>query len=109
VCRGAACDLAEGRHPEADRGGPAGALIELCELVLGVREAGAQVLGLAEPAVLLGLGNAGGQVVADLGQAGSPGQVRAQERAPDAPLTELTPVFGQVAACFRVRLASLSA
>ena len=27
----------------------------------------------------------------------------------NAPLTELTPVFGQVAACFRVRLASLSA
>ena len=75
----------------------------------GAGEADFQSFGLSEPAAGLGFGDAGDEVVADLDQAVPGGWVWPQERAAQAPLTELTLVFGQVAACFRVRLASLSA
>ena len=75
--RGAAGDLAEGRYPEIDHAGPAGPLVEFGELALGASEADAQSFGFAGPALLLGLDNAGGQVVADLGQAGPLGRVYA--------------------------------
>jgi integrase len=90
VGRGAAGDLAEGGDPEADHAGPAGPFVEFGELALGGGEADAQALGFAQPALLLGFGDAGGQVVADLGQAGPLGWVCAQEGASDAPLTEPT-------------------
>jgi len=54
---------------EADGGGPAGPVVELGELVPGGGEADAQALGLSEPALAFGLGDAGGEVVADVGQA----------------------------------------
>jgi hypothetical protein len=43
------------------------------------------------------LADSGGQVVADLGDAGPLGGVGPEHRAADAPLTELTLMFGQVA------------
>jgi len=67
VGRSAAGDLAEGRDPEVDHAGPAGPLVEFRELALSAGEADAQAFGFAEPALFLGFGDAGGQVVADLG------------------------------------------
>ena len=90
-------------------GGAAGPLVQLGELVPCRVEADLEALGFAGPAFAFGFGDAGGQVAADAFQPRPLSWVNAEEGAPDAPLTELTLVFGQVAACFRVRLASLSA
>jgi hypothetical protein len=65
-------DVAEGGHAQIDgRGGAArGRDLELGELVVGGVEADLEALDLAELALFLGFGDAGDEVVADLGQAG---------------------------------------
>ena len=47
-----------------------GASFDLGEFVLGAGEADLQSFGLAEPALAFGFGDAGGEVVADLGSGG---------------------------------------
>ena len=61
-----------------------GDLVHLGELVPGAGEADLQSLGLAEPAGRFGLSDAGGQVAADLSEAGTLGGVGAQQRAAQA-------------------------
>src|SRR5260370_29677830 len=61
---------AEGGHSKADRGGGAGAPVDLGELVLGAGEADLESFGFAEPAFAAGFGDAGDEVAADLGDAG---------------------------------------
>jgi len=72
-CRGSA----EGGHSGADRGGGAGAPVDLGELVLGAGEADLESFGFAGPALAVGFGDAGGEVAADLGDAGCAGRGRA--------------------------------
>jgi hypothetical protein len=72
----------DGRDAEVDGG--AGAPVELGELVVGAGEADLEAFDLAEPAFAFGLGDAGDQVVADLGQAGPLGRVWPEHRAADA-------------------------
>lgn len=57
-------------HSQVSDGGPAAGsdLVHLAEFLLGGGEADLQAVGLAGPAFALGFGDAGGQVVADLGQ-----------------------------------------
>jgi hypothetical protein len=55
----AAGDVAEGRQAEVDGGGPAGPLVELGEFLLRAGEADLEALDLAEPAFVLGIGDAG--------------------------------------------------
>jgi hypothetical protein len=52
-------DVAEGGQAEVDGGGPAGPLVELGEFLLRAGEADFEALDFAEPAFLLGLGDAG--------------------------------------------------
>ena len=60
---------AECGHSESDGGGCAGAPVDLGEFVLGAGEADLESFGFAEPAFAFGFGDAGDQVVADLGDA----------------------------------------
>lgn len=53
--------------------------IELCKLVLGACEAGLQDLHLAEPVFALGLGDAGDEVVADVGEPRPLGRIGSKE------------------------------
>ncbi|MGH3406271.1 MAG: hypothetical protein ACRDRJ_27795 [Streptosporangiaceae bacterium] len=99
---GAACDVGEGGHAQLDRRAAGGELVELGEFLPGGGEADFQALGLAEPAFALGFLDAGGQVVAQGSQPGPLGWVRAQQRTSDALLTELTTVFQQFMAGFRL-------
>jgi hypothetical protein len=98
-------------HSEVGHGGAAagGDLVHLGEFLFGGGEADLQAFGFAGPAFTLGFADAGDQVAADPGQPWPLGGVGAQQRAADAPLTELTLMFGQVAAWFRCRAASLAA
>jgi hypothetical protein len=75
---------AEGGHSEADQGRGAGAPVDLGELVLGAGEADLESLGFAEPAFAVGFGDAGGQVVADLGDAVALGGVGPVQGASEA-------------------------
>ena len=84
ACRGdgAAGGVAEGGNAEADGGGAAGGdLVHLGEFVPGAGQADLQAFGFAEPVAGLGFGDAGGEAVADLHQAGPLGRVGAQQRA----------------------------
>jgi hypothetical protein len=101
-----------GGHSQVDRSWvaePRLAAVEGGEFLLGFGEADLQAADLAGPAVGVCFVDAFGEVPDYRGQPGPLRGVDVQHRAADAPLTELTLVFGQVAACFRVRLASLSA
>jgi hypothetical protein len=80
---------AEGRHSESDWGGGAGAPVDLGELVLGAGEADLESFGFAGPAFAVGFGDAGDEVVADLGDAVPLGGVWPVDRAPQAALTEI--------------------
>src|SRR6266487_5400832 len=62
----------------------AGALVDLGELVVGSGEADFEAFDLAEPALALGFGDAGKEVIADLGDAGPLGRVRPVHAAPQA-------------------------
>jgi hypothetical protein len=64
--------------------------VDLGEFFLGSGEADVEALDFAEPALAVGFGDAGYQVVADLGDAGPLGGVWPVQGAPQAPLTELT-------------------
>jgi hypothetical protein len=91
-----------GRDAEVDGGGAAGdERVDLGELGVSGGEADLESFGFAGPAFAFGLGDAGGEVVADRGQPGPLVRVDPQERAADAPLTELTTMFQQFTARFR--------
>jgi hypothetical protein len=75
----------------------------------GAGEADFEAFDFAGPAFAFGFGDAGGEVVADLCEPVALGRVGPLDGAADAPLTELTLTFGQVAECFRCRAASLAA
>src|SRR5215469_5042134 len=62
-----------GGHAEVD--GAVGAAADLGELVFGAGEADLEAFDFAEPSLTFGLGDAGDQVVADLGDAGTLGGV----------------------------------
>ena len=69
----------EAGDAEVDGGGAAGGyLVHLGELGPGSGQADFQAFGFAEPVVGLGFGDPGGQVVADVDQAGPLGGVGAQ-------------------------------
>jgi hypothetical protein len=86
----AASGVGEAWHAQADGGAAAGGdLVHLGELVPGAGEADFQALGLADPAGGFCFGDAGGQVVADLREAGMLSGVGAQQRAAQAGLTEM--------------------
>jgi len=88
-------------HSKVGHGGAAGVdLVHLGELLAGGGKADLQALCFTGPAFALGFADAVDQVVADLGQPGSLGGVGAQQRAADAPLTELTTMFQQFTAGF---------
>jgi hypothetical protein len=77
--------VAIGRKAEADGLGPAGeGELDLGELVVGGGKADLEPFGFAGPALALGLGDAGGQVAADVLQSLFLGGVNPQEGAPDA-------------------------
>jgi hypothetical protein len=82
VRAGAAGGVGEAGDAEVDGLVAAGGdLVHLGELGAGAGEADFQSFGFTEPAVGLGFGDAGDEVVADLFEAGSGGGVGAQERA----------------------------
>jgi hypothetical protein len=88
---GAAGDVGERRHAEADRLTAAGdEAVHLGQFVVRGGEADLQPLGFAGPAFPPGLADAGGQVVADFFQPRALGRVNAEERAPDTAFSELT-------------------
>jgi hypothetical protein len=60
-----------------------GVFVDLGEFGFGAGETDLEAFDFAEPAFVLGFGDAGGEVVADLDQAGSLGGVGPQERASD--------------------------
>jgi hypothetical protein len=70
-----------------------GAAGDLGEFVFGAGEADLESFGFAGPAFAFGFGDAGGEVVADFGEAFLLGGVWPEHGAADAPLTELTPMF----------------
>src|SRR4051794_41807891 len=81
----AAGGVGEGGNAEVDGLAAAGGdLVHLGELGLGAGEADLQALGLAEPALGFGLGDAGDEVVADLDQAGAGGGGGGQQRGAEA-------------------------
>jgi len=93
---GCRSDVAVGGDAEVDvLGSAGGGGVGLGELAGGGGEADAESFGFAGPALALGLGDAGAEVVADLLQSASLGGVDAQEGTSDAPLTELTAMFQQ--------------
>jgi hypothetical protein len=67
-----------------------GVAVDLGELVFGAGEADFESFGFAEPAFAFGFGDAGDEVVADLGDAGLLGWVWPVQGAAQAPLTVLT-------------------
>jgi hypothetical protein len=85
----------EGRHGEQDGARPLFDADELGELVLGAGQADLQPFDFAEPAFAFGLVDAGGEVVADLLDAGALGWVRPEERTSDTGLTELILSLGR--------------
>ena len=83
--QGCGCCVAIGGHAEADGFGPAGeGEFDLGEFVVGGGEADPERFGLAGPAFALGLGDAGGQVAADVLQPMFLGGVGPEEGAPGA-------------------------
>ena len=77
------------RDAEVD-GVAAGAPVDLGEFVFGAGEADFEAFGFAGPAFAFGFGDAGEEVVADLGDAGPLGGVWPVQGAAQVPLTELT-------------------
>lgn len=84
-----------------DDGGSAGQLAELGELGFCPGKADPEAFDLTVPSFALGLGDAVEQVAADLSDPGPLSRRRPQERAAQAPLTELTTMFQQFMAGFR--------
>ncbi|MFE2103950.1 hypothetical protein, partial [Streptomyces sp. NPDC059468] len=65
-----------------------GTPVDLDELILGAGETDLETLDLAEPAISLGFGDPGDQVVADLGKPCPLRRVRSKERASDTSISE---------------------
>ena len=84
---GASGGFGEGGDAQVDRCvAPGGDLTHLSEFVLGPGEADFEALGLAEPAVGFGFGDADQEVVADLGQPPAFGRVGPEQWASDKQL-----------------------
>jgi hypothetical protein len=90
------------RHSEVDLGVTCRQVVDLGEFLLGSGEADLEPFDFTEPALAAGFVDAGQQVVTDLEQARALGRVRAEQGAAQAPLTELTAMFQQFMACFRL-------
>ena len=86
-----------GRESGVDGLAAATTTIDLGEFAVGASEADLESFDLAEPAFAFGLGDAGDEVVADLGDAGPLGRFGPEHGAPEAPLTEPAAEFGHVA------------
>ncbi len=100
VCGGG---LTEGRHSQIDGGSAAGGdVVHLGELVFGGGQVCFAAFGLAELTAVLGFFDAYREVQDDLGEVGFLGGIGTEERASQAPLTELTTMFQQFMACFRL-------
>jgi hypothetical protein len=74
-------------------GAAGGGVVGLGEFLFGTGEADLESFGFAGPALAFGFGDAGQEIVADLLEAWPLGGVDPEERASDAPLTELTVMF----------------
>jgi len=74
----------------------AGHLLDLGEFGAGSGEADLEAFDFAEPSFAAGFFDPGQQVLADIEEALALGWVGAQQRAAQAPLTELTSAFGHV-------------
>ena len=86
---GVAGRFGEGRHAHVHRGVSAGGeSVELGEFHGRAGEADLEAFDFAEPVLLLGLGDAVAEVVADLDQAGPLRGIGAKEGAAQVPLTE---------------------
>ena len=83
-------------------GAAGGGLVGLGEFLVCPGEADLESFGFAGPAFAFGFGDAGQEIVADLFEAWPLGGVDPEERAADAPLTELTTMFQQFMVCFRL-------
>src|SRR5215207_9782107 len=81
VHAGASGGVGEAGDAEVGLVAAGGDLVHLGELAAGAGEADFQPFGFTEPAVGLGFGDAGDEVVADLDEAGPGGGVGPQERA----------------------------
>jgi len=77
-------------------GSGAGHLLDLGEFGAGSGEADLEAFDFAEPSFAAGFFDPGQQVLADIEEALALGWVGAQQRAAQAPLTELTSAFGHV-------------
>jgi hypothetical protein len=87
-------DVAVGGGAKVDGFGAAGGgHLGLGDLVVGGVEADLESFGFAGPPFAFGFGDPGGEVVADGGKPVLLSGVYSQERAADAPLTELTTLF----------------
>ena len=75
-------DLWKRRHAEVDARRTCGRhLVELVELLAGSGKADLETVSFAEPSLVPGFGDAGNQVVANLDEAATLGQIRPQQRA----------------------------
>ncbi|WP_406358583.1 hypothetical protein [Streptomyces sp. NBC_00658] len=81
----------DGGDAEVDDAAAGGDTVELGEFLLSSGEADLEPFDFAKPAFTFGLGDAGVQVVADVGESGALGWIRSKERASDAGLSELVP------------------
>ncbi|MFV5995406.1 hypothetical protein ACNPQM_23965 [Streptomyces sp. NPDC056231] len=87
---GADGDVGEGRHAKIDCGGAAGRFgIKLVQLAPSASEAHLEALYFTQPSFLFRLGDAGDQVVADVGQPWPLGWIRPEERASDTSFSEI--------------------
>ena len=96
-------------HAQADGSTAGGELAHGFQFLRRGGQGGLDRGDFAEPALLPGLLEAIEEIGVDLLEPWSLSWVNAEEGAPDAPLTDLTSMSRQVAACFRRRVASLSA
>ena len=74
----------DSRKSEVDGLATASTTVDLGEPFVGAGEADLESFDLAEPAFALGLGDAGSEVVADLGEAGPAGRFRPEVWASEA-------------------------
>lgn len=68
-------------HSEVDLGVTCRQVVDLGEFLLGSGEADLESFDFTEPALAVGFGDAGQQVVTDLEQAGALGRVRTEQGA----------------------------
>ena len=85
--------VVQGGDSEVDRAGAGGAGFELGDFLLSGDQADLESFGLAEPSLVFGFLDALAEVVADLQEPRALFRVGPQERAANAPLTELTTMF----------------